>query len=87
MCILDPKAMSNISYCNQNFTHPVFFLGGGEGGLFILLTLHAFVSCCQFMCSKFYFFLIGFNPTALRKAKIVYNFGLSECNRVKVYRS
>ena len=23
------------------------------------------------------------NPTALRKAKIVYNFGLSECNRVK----
>ena len=24
----------------------------------------------------------GFNPIALRKAKIVYNFGLSECNRV-----
>ena len=24
-----------------------------------------------------------FNPTALRKAKIVYSFGLSECNRVK----
>ena len=24
-----------------------------------------------------------FNPAALRKAKIVYNFGLSECNRVK----
>ena len=24
-----------------------------------------------------------FNPTALRKAKIVYNFGLFECNRVK----
>ena len=23
------------------------------------------------------------NPTALRKAKIVYNFGLSECNRVE----
>ena len=23
------------------------------------------------------------NPTALRKAKIVYNFGLSECNRIK----
>ena len=23
------------------------------------------------------------NPTALRKAKIVFNFGLSECNRVK----
>ena len=25
----------------------------------------------------------AFNLTALRKAKIVYNFGLSECNRVK----
>ena len=29
---------------------------------------------------KFYYHL---NPTALRKAKIVYNFGLSECNRFK----
>ena len=26
---------------------------------------------------------LSFNPFALRKAKIVYNFGLSECNRVK----
>ena len=25
-----------------------------------------------------------FNPIAVRKAKIVYNFGLSECNRVKI---
>ena len=25
----------------------------------------------------------GFKPNALRKAKTVYNFGLSECNRVK----
>ena len=25
-----------------------------------------------------------FNPIALRKAKIVYNFGLSECNRPRV---
>ena len=25
------------------------------------------------------------NPTALRKAKIACNFGLSECNRVKTY--
>ena len=24
-----------------------------------------------------------FNPIALRKAKIVYNFGISECNRMK----
>ena len=26
------------------------------------------------------------NPIALRKAKIVYNFGLFECNRVKVQK-
>ena len=26
---------------------------------------------------------LSLNPIALRKAKIVYNFGLSECNRVK----
>ena len=25
-----------------------------------------------------------FNPIALRKAKIVYNFGLSECSRVNM---
>ena len=30
--------------------------------------------------------IILFNPIALRKAKIVYNFGLSECNRVKPKR-
>ena len=28
---------------------------------------------------------ISINPVALRKAKIVYNFGLSESNRVKMY--
>ena len=28
-------------------------------------------------------YLWRLNPIALRKAKIVYNFGLSECNRVK----
>ena len=27
---------------------------------------------------------MSFNPIALRKAKIVCNFGLSECNRVKM---
>ena len=29
------------------------------------------------------FFFFDMNPIALRKAKIVYNFGLSECNRVQ----
>ena len=28
--------------------------------------------------------LLCFNPVALRKAKIIYNFGLSECNRVNI---
>ena len=27
----------------------------------------------------------SFNPITLRKAKIVYNFGLSECNRVNYF--
>ena len=27
----------------------------------------------------------AYNAIALRKAKIVYNFGLSECNNVKAY--
>ena len=27
--------------------------------------------------------VLRFNPVALRKAKIVYNFGLSECNKIK----
>ena len=30
---------------------------------------------------------ISSNPTALRKAKIVYNFGLSECNRVNTQQA
>ena len=54
-----------------------------------------FIHCsgCFFFCfffSGFYsvrydIFMkeIGVNPIALRKAKIAYNFGLSECNRVK----
>ena len=35
---------------------------------------------CLCICIKF---LQPFNPIAVRKAKIVYNFGLSECTRVK----
>ena len=27
---------------------------------------------------------IEFNPFALRKAKIIYNFGLSECHRIEL---
>ena len=43
--------------------------------LFILTLLHS-------ERPKLYTILY-LNPVALRKAKIVYNFGLSECNRVK----
>ena len=40
------------------------------------MTVHQFVELCH---------VKGWlNPTALRKAKIVCNFGLSECNRVNV---
>ena len=35
----------------------------------------------EFLRSEKYFF--KFNSIALRKAKIVYNFGLTECNRIK----
>ena len=38
-------------------------------------------SCCK--RSPLYSFPSTNNPTALKKAKIVYYFGLSECNRVK----
>ena len=31
--------------------------------------------------------LVTVNPIALRKAKIVYNFGLSECKRVKIVKT
>ena len=31
--------------------------------------------------------MYNFNPIALRKAKIVYNFGHSECNRVKASKT
>ena len=36
-------------------------------------------SASWYSCLEFFF-----RPVALRKAKIVYNFGLSECNRVEV---
>ena len=35
----------------------------------------------------FLMFGLSVNPIALRKAKIVYNFGLSECSRVKCITS
>ena len=38
--------------------------------------------CFHVLCRGF-----KFNPVALRKAKIVYNFGLSECNRVEALTS
>ena len=49
----------------------------------ILLTVR---SCIIMNCGYMYVFCMSkilFNPVALRKAKIAYNFGLSECNRVK----
>ena len=37
---------------------------------------------CLFSCAIVLNFLFNINPITLRKAKIVYNFCLSECNRV-----
>ena len=33
--------------------------------------------------SRIFSSAVNINPIALRKAKIAYNFGLSECNKVK----
>ena len=37
--------------------------------------------------TKVLIIFVAINPFALRKAKIAYNFGLSECNRVKLVGS
>ena len=42
--------------------------------------LQKILSLCLLKAQLFF----SFNPIALRKAKIVYNFGLSECNLVHV---
>ena len=39
-------------------------------------------SSCMIVTSMFHVLILMLSPIALRKAKIVYNFGLSECNRV-----
>ena len=61
---------------------------GFAGNRCVYINLYSF-------CKKFYHIytptqfpstlssLPHINPIALRKAKIVYNFGLSECNRIK----
>ena len=38
---------------------------------------------CKFSFLFLFFAILNINPIALRKGKIVDNFGLSECNRVK----
>ena len=43
-----------------------------------------YLSVFFFECFLPFWCFISFNPVALRKAKIVCNFGLSECNRVKL---
>ena len=63
--------MENQLYCDSHFPTPK---GKGEEKI-----RKASVSLIYNYCCFFFFF----NLIALRKAKIVYNFGLSECNRVK----
>ena len=50
----------------------------GDLGVKVMdLEIMSYISCIQCFCFK------RINPIALRKAKIVYEFGLSECNRIK----
>ena len=57
----------------KNYLYPAhdFVLHGGISKLY-----DKTICCLQGPCCQI-------NPIALRKAKIVYNFGLFECNRVK----
>ena len=50
---------------------------------FATIAFHLVLYSCSNCASKVHPCPL-FNPIALRKAKIVYNFGLSECNRVNV---
>ena len=61
-----------------NFLSPTlnFFLHFGQ-------TVHLKKKMKGKACILKVFFIFDMNPTALRKAKIVYKFSLSECNRVK----
>ena len=69
--------------------HPSIILLNMCSNLLILLLSFLFsLLLCFFWGTRNWkrketFILANFNPIALRKAKIVYNFGLSECNRVK----
>ena len=55
----------------NQYTPPPLFQSGG------IIT-----SSCMIVTSMFHVLILMLSPIALRKAKIVYNFGLSECNRV-----
>ena len=45
--------------------------------------LYSFLHICGFPLPNAPNILLCLNPIALRKDKIEYNFGISECNRVK----
>ena len=64
----------------ENFTEKSFFFFSN-----FMIIDHDIIeikSSCCIVYKKVSYKLL--NPIALRKAKIVFNFGLSECNRVKV---
>ena len=56
-----------------------------DNGSLFLSALFALTNLFQYMYSPMnkFIYMGLFNPTALRKAKSVCNFGLSESNRVK----
>ena len=67
-------------YLNQHLLHHMVMHKIGLVN-FLKQTKITFYSCIQSLLKGK--FRQVFNPIALRKAKIVCNFGLSECNRVK----
>ena len=60
---------------NKFFIHNKVGFSGDFFDIFSYFTSETYIVVSLYTCPL--------NPIALRKAKIVYNFGLSECNRVK----
>ena len=71
----------NLKYCH--LIHTIFLLINATGALQFTNSVNGIHE----MNSKFNNVNFKLNPIALRKAKIVYNFGLSECIRVKEFAS
>ena len=66
------------SVCNAEFGKPL----QNSRVPFAMQSLGSLCKITSLILFMMYFFVILIDPIALRKAKIVCNLGLSECNRV-----